>query len=136
MIARMISRAVIVAAVCAGSAAAQSTVLTSDFNGDWTAGDPSQCVLFRDDPNFAFRIQDGLFQGLESSCDMNNPVGVLGMGALLFDMECVGEGENWDYRALFMQDGPDHLVFLTDGSSVTLQRCTSSDVPAAALPSK
>ena len=131
----MIARAGLAMALMSGAAIAQ-TVQPGDFNGDWTAGDPSACVLFRDSENFAMRIENGVMQGLESSCDMRDPVPVRGMGALLFDMSCGGEGETWTYRALFMQDGPDHLILVQDGLAQTLSRCLNTQPSGAGTPSK
>lgn len=125
-------------AALSGPAVAQS-LSARDFDGDWTMGDPAACALYTDSVNFAFRIENGTLQGLESSCEMQNPVAVRDMAALLFDMNCVGEGDTWTYRALLMRagvDDVDQLVFLQNGGPQILTRCTRVNSPAAAQATK
>lgn len=124
------------AGLATGAAQAQSTSEAARFEGDWTQQNPAACVLFRDDENFAFHIEAGVLQGLESSCDMQNPVAVRGMSAILFDMQCSGEGETWNSRALFMLNGQDQLIYVQDGSAQIMSRCTNVSAPPSFAPSK
>ncbi|WP_323035657.1 hypothetical protein [Pararhodobacter sp.] len=120
-------RSILILALLAGSANAQTALQASDFHGDWTDGDPSACVVGRGDvENFAFRIANGTLYSVESSCVMENPVAVRGMQAVLFDMNCHGEGDTWTDRALFMHDRLEgRLIFLSDGIARILTRCTN-----------
>lgn len=96
----------------------------SAFDGDWAAGDPMTCDMSGgDSENFALRIRGDQFYGLETECRMTNPVTVPGIGGVLHDMDCTGEGESWSYRAFFMIDRDGQLVMITDGSAVTYPRC-------------
>ncbi|MEZ5753049.1 MAG: hypothetical protein R3D60_14130 [Paracoccaceae bacterium] len=105
---------------------------TAPFQGDWTFGNPAACVLGRDDPNFAFRIEGDTLIGLESTCDLTNPTAIRDMNATLFDAQCVGEGEEWTYRLLLMIDIDGNLATIHHGSSLVYSRCTNS-APAGAL---
>jgi len=94
------------------------------FDGDWAAGDPMTCDMSgRDSANFALRIRGDLFRGLETECRMTNPITLPGLGAVVHDMDCVGEGDRWSYRALLMIDRDGRLVMISDGSALTYPRC-------------
>lgn len=96
----------------------------SAFDGDWAAGDPMLCDMSGgDSENFALRIRGNRFLGLETECRMTNPVTVPGIGGVLHDMECTGEGDSWSYRAFFMIDRDGQLVMISDGSALTYPRC-------------
>jgi len=127
----MIRRSIFAIALIAGNANAQTVLQAHEFDGDWTFGDPSACVIGHGDvANFAFRISNATLEGVESSCVMENPVAVRGMSAVLFDMNCQGEGETWTNRALFMHDFEGRLIYLSDGIARTLTRCTNSNAQA------
>ena len=119
----------------AGSAA---TAQTTAFDGDWAMGDPAACVVGTDNANLALRIQNGALNFYESACALTNPTAVRGMEATLFDLQCNGEGETWSYRALFMIDHQDALIFVQNGSVQILPRCAGSvhGSPPAAAPTK
>lgn len=100
------------------------------FDGDWATGDPMACDLSGNDAvNFALRIRGDAFFGLETQCRMTNPVTVRDLGAVLYDMDCAGEGESWSYRALFMIDRDGQLVRILDGSAVIHPRCEVAAPP-------
>ncbi len=107
-------------ALTAGTGFAQQSL----FDGDWATGDPAQCEVQADATNMAWRIQDGTIWGVESLCRMTNPVGVRDMNAMLYDLECTGEGQVWGGRALLMIDADGQLVFIRDGFASILPRCT------------
>lgn len=119
-----------------GAAVAQTSSEALQYSGDWTAGDASACMVFSDHANFAYRITDGVLLGLESGCEMLNPVAVRDMSAVLFDMQCTGEGDTWAYRALFLLNGPDELVYVRDQYTQILTRCTNTSAPAASVETK
>ena len=94
------------------------------FDGDWAAGDPMLCDMSGGDSvNFALRIRGDRFFGLETECRMNNPVTVPGIGGVLHEMACTGEGDSWSYRAFFMIDRDGQLVMISDGSAHIYPRC-------------
>lgn len=50
----------------------------------------------------ALAIQNDVFFGVESRCDLSSPVNVNGMNAVLYDAKCSGEGYEWSERVMFM----------------------------------
>ena len=107
-------------------ATAPALAQATPYDGLWTAGNPLACVEGRDSPDFAVRIEAGVFTGLESSCEMTHPVAVRDMGATLYDMVCVGEGAEWTYRALFATALTGALIQLADGEVIVRQRCRTA----------
>jgi len=100
------------------------------FDGDWALGDPMACDLSgHDTANFALRIRGDRFRGLESECRMTNPVTLPGVGAVIHEMECTGEGESWSYHALMMLDREGQLVMISDGSARIYPRCEGFSRP-------
>jgi len=94
------------------------------FDGDWAVGDPMTCSMSGSDPeNFALRIRGDQFRGLENQCTMTNPLTVPGIGAVIYEMECAGEGQRSSHRALFMMDRDGQLVMISEGSARTYPRC-------------
>jgi len=43
------------------------------------------------------------FNTCEERCDMKNPIAVRGMNATLFDVQCSGDSNSFDYRMLFVE---------------------------------
>ena len=43
------------------------------------------------------------FTTCEEWCEMKNPTAVRGMNATLFDVECRGDSDSYDYRMLFVE---------------------------------
>ena len=117
----------VLALVAALWPAAAATEGAARFEGDWTIGDPSACVVGEDSPNFAFRIRGVVFEGLETRCAMTNPVNIRGMEAVLFDMECEGEGDRWTHRSFMMIDQSGALVIINDGFLSVISRCESGN---------
>lgn len=111
------------AALIIGAGAVLAQAGPEQFDGDWTIGNPAACAVGEDSTNFAFRIGGGEFRGLESRCRMTNPVTVRDLGAMLFDMECEGEGDRWSYRNFMMLDREGALVMINDGFVSILSRC-------------
>ncbi len=70
----------------------------------------------------ALAIRDGRLEGVENSCEMTNPVSVRDMAAVLYDLECSGEGMTHRERALLMKS--DHGVYvIRDGYVADWARC-------------
>lgn len=99
------------------------------FDGDWTDGNPAACVIGSDSENVGTRIRDGVLYGIESACRMTNPVTVRDMAAVLYDMDCAGEGESWSYRLLLMRNDDGTLTLLGNGWTRVMQGCAA---PSAA----
>jgi hypothetical protein len=60
----------------------------------------------------------------ESVCRMTNPVAVRDMpGAVLFDMQCAGEGEAWTERAFLQPAEGGGLILVWQGRARVLPRC-------------
>lgn len=109
-------------------------VLAQDsmFDGDWATGDPMFCdISGADVPNYALRIRDDIYHGMETECRMTNPVAVRDLGATLYDMDCIGEGQRWNHRALFMIDRDGQLVLVSDGMAIVYPRCEGYAQPQA-----
>lgn len=67
----------------------------------------------------ALAIRDGALWGVESRCDLTDPVEVRDMpGARLFTAQCAGEGETYSYRVMLMQ-GPDGVLYVIQSGWVS-----------------
>lgn len=107
-----------------------ATAQDGQFDGDWAVGDPMACDLSgHDSANFAVRIRGDQFRGLESECRMTNPVTLPGLGAVIHEMDCTGEGDSWTYRALMMLDREGQLVMVSDGMALIYPRCVGYTRP-------
>ncbi|KCV82216.1 hypothetical protein ATO10_07497 [Actibacterium atlanticum] len=92
------------------------------FDGTYRQGPETDCTLLGQDGG-ALRIQDNLFEGVENTCQMENPVDVRDMDAVLFDMKCSGEGEPWQARALFMRAADAGLIMVWNGYAFKYDLC-------------
>lgn len=70
----------------------------------------------------ALAVQDGVYYGVESACQLTNPVAVNGMSAVLYDAECSGEGESYAKRLMLMRV-PEGLAVIQDGYVNLLRVC-------------
>lgn len=87
---------------------------------DGTYGDT--CVP--DGDNVPITIEGDRIFFYESQCRLTNPVMVRDMeGAVLFDMQCEGEGEVWTDRAFFQPGWDGALIFVSRGFARMLPRC-------------
>jgi len=107
-------------ALMADAAAAQ--VRVTDFNGNWTTGQPFDCVTARGEFH-AMSLRNGTWERNEGVCALTNPVAVRGMRALLFDAQCYGEGPGATYRTMLMLDRSGRLIEVVDGSVTVYNRC-------------
>jgi hypothetical protein len=70
----------------------------------------------------ALAVQDGVFYGVENTCELTNPTEVRGMDAVLYDAVCAGEGETDTYRMMLMRvEGG--LAVIRNGSANVMKRC-------------
>ncbi len=70
----------------------------------------------------ALAVRDDVFYGVESACQLTNPVAVNGMSAVLYDAECSGEGESYAKRMMLMRV-PEGLAVIEDGFVNMLRAC-------------
>lgn len=70
----------------------------------------------------ALAIEGDVFKGVESQCQLTNPVPVTGMDAILYDAECAGEGETYSYRMMLMRL-PEGVAVIEDGFVNPLKSC-------------
>ena len=112
-------RSLVLAVLLAGPAAAQS------FDGlyrpatEW--GATWDCRTVGADGG-AIAIGEGVLRGVETYCRLTAPVAVRGMSAVLYDMVCAGEGEEYTERAMLMTT-PEGVAIITDGFLSEYQRC-------------
>lgn len=104
--------------------AAQADV--ARFEGDWAAGDPAACVShsYGDTPNAHLTIRDGVLHGVESRCQLTNPVAVRDMSGVLFDSVCSDGGMEDSHRLLLMIDYDGRLITVRDSFAFIYPRCT------------
>ncbi|WP_416510469.1 hypothetical protein [Aliiroseovarius sp. YM-037] len=105
------------------------------FDGIFRQTAESDCTLIGQDGG-ALKIEDDVFFGVESQCNMANPTDVRDMDAVLYDMECSGEGTTWIARALFMHAADDGLIMVWNGFAFKYDRCTEGDVVDSAVDSE
>jgi len=74
----------------------------------------------------ALAVKDGKFFGIESACELTNPVNIRDMNAGLFDAVCTGEGESYTYRLMLMKK-PAGLIFAQDGFAFELVSCDAEE---------
>ncbi len=96
-----------------------SAVAEGRFDGMYRpAGDtysPQQCdIEWINSDGGPLVIKGGKLHGVESVCEMTNPVNVRDMDAVLFDMECWAEGSPFNYRAMLLRRGDTNLHVITD----------------------
>ncbi|MCP5073753.1 MAG: hypothetical protein GY947_10730 [Rhodobacteraceae bacterium] len=70
----------------------------------------------------ALAIKEGMFHGVENSCELTNPVKIRGMSATLYDAVCQGEGESYSYRLMLLKTEKG-VAFVKDGVVSSLVRC-------------
>lgn len=95
------------------------------FDGTY-AIDPAAraCVLGEGDvPGAAFRIENGRFFGVESECRLANPTNIRDMDAMLFDLQCTGEGTQWSDRIFLMKMDDGSLLRVVNGLAFTNPPC-------------
>lgn len=51
----------------------------------------------------AVGVMNGQLHGVESVCDLTNPTPVRDMNAVLYDLQCMGEGEPYTRRVMLMR---------------------------------
>lgn len=101
------------------------------FDGIYKQTANAECALVGVDGG-SIEIRDGIFYGVESECRMTRPVNVVNMDAILFTMQCSGEGTNWSERAMLMKPAgteegkPDGLIMVWNGYAFVYEGCEAS----------
>ena len=103
-------------------------VMAGPFDGLYQPSPTADCTVLGTDGG-ALKVESETFYGVESRCKMTNPVNVRDMDAILYDMQCSGEGETWTSRAMFMRSADDGLILAWNGFAFKYDRCPSN--PAA-----
>lgn len=105
------------------AAALPAMVAAEDFDGVYRQAANADCALVGVDGG-AVEIRDGIFHGVESECRMSRPVNVLDMDAMLYTMECSGEGDVWRERAFVMEKAEgDGIIMVWNGYAFVYDRC-------------
>lgn len=115
-------RALPICAALSGLGMLAAPALAGEFDGVYKQGPASDCALLGVDGG-ALMVRDGIFHGVEMQCRMENPVDVRDMDAVLYDMECSGEGSVWSARALFMKAADGGLIMVWNGYAFHYDRC-------------
>ncbi|MFN7002383.1 MAG: hypothetical protein ACK4NW_02995 [Roseinatronobacter sp.] len=117
-------RSILISAIVFAAGAAQAD--TTRYDGTY-AIDPlaRDCVVGQGDvPGAAFRIENGRFFGVESVCRLANPTNIRDMeAAMLFDLQCSGEGTEWSDRILLMKLDDGSLLRVVNGLAFTNPLC-------------
>ena len=98
---------------------------TSRFDGRYKLNpDVPGCVVGEGDvANAAFEIRNGRFISIETECRLTNPTNIRDMGAMLYDLTCSSEGEEWSDRILLMMKDDGSLLRVVDGMAFTNPPC-------------
>lgn len=100
--------------------------LAAPFDGVYKQTANSDCGLIGVDGG-SIEIKDGIFHGVEVQCRMNNPVNVIDMDAILYNMQCSGEGQVWTERAMLMNSAEaDKLIMIWNGYAFVYEACEPS----------
>ncbi len=70
----------------------------------------------------ALAVRDGVLYGVESACQLTDPVQVNGMSGVLYEAQCTREGETYSKRMMLM-NVPEGLAVIEDGFVNILRDC-------------
>lgn len=115
------------AAVVLWLAAATGAAAETPYDGLFKPAPTTDCTRVGGDGG-ALKIEDGTFFGAESQCRMTQPVNVRDMEAVLYDMVCTGEGEDWQQRAMFMTAADGGIIMVWNGFAFKYDRCPPEPV--------
>ncbi|MEO0391351.1 MAG: hypothetical protein AAF218_10495 [Pseudomonadota bacterium] len=71
----------------------------------------------------ALEIREGWFYGVESACELTNPVAVRDMGATLYDGVCSAEGTEYTERLMIMTAFDGAVIVVRKGFASRLLPC-------------
>ena len=101
----------------AGAATADPT----PFDGHYRQNVADLCVV--QDDTSTIQIEDHEFWAGGNSCKMSNPVNVLDMNAMLYDMSCTSDDDTWLARAFFSRAADGGLIIVWDGYAFRYDAC-------------
>ncbi|MBO6853033.1 MAG: hypothetical protein JJ872_04625 [Marivivens sp.] len=102
---------------------APAALLAGPFDGIFRQAANAECGLVGVDGG-ALEIRDNVFHGVESRCEMTRPVNVDRMDAILYTLECAGEGTTWSERVMMMNAADNDDIFMIwDGYAFRYSRC-------------
>lgn len=107
-----------VACVLAPAALAQEL----SFEGLWRANPTTDCA-YTGGEGTALKVEDGVLYGVGNQCTMTSPVDVRDMQAVLYDMDCEGEDDDFVERAMFMEAADGGLYLIWDGIAFKYDAC-------------
>ncbi|RVT87331.1 hypothetical protein DXV76_04410 [Rhodobacteraceae bacterium CCMM004] len=108
------------AGLCLAALAAPAAA--GPFDGLWRPSPTADCTRVGGDGG-ALKIEGDSFTGAESTCDLTLPVNVRDMNAVLYDMRCTGEGDEWTQRVLLMTAADGGLIMLLNGFAFKYDAC-------------
>lgn len=95
------------------------------FDGRYALDPAARACVFGegDVAGAGFRIENGRFFGVESECRLANPTNIRDMDAMLFDLQCTGEGMEWSDRIFLMKMDDGSLLRVVNGLAFTNPPC-------------
>ncbi|MCC5955744.1 MAG: hypothetical protein JJU07_06550 [Natronohydrobacter sp.] len=103
---------------------------TTRFDGTYAVVPEARlaCDLSRGTADIAtIRIENGQYFGVVATCRLANPTTIRGMDAMLFDLQCTGEGAEWGDRILLMKKDDGSLLRVVNGMSFVHPPCAVQD---------
>lgn len=91
------------------------------YRPDYPEYEGRDCVSVGSDGG-ALALRDDILYGVESQCQLTNPVAVNGMDAVLYDAQCAGEGMEYSYRLMILRL-PEGIALIQDGFVNPLKSC-------------
>lgn len=113
----------LVVAVCLASTAA-----AAEFEGIYKQAADSDCSLVGVDGG-ALQISGSTFHGVDSTCEMTEPVNVNEMKAVLYTMQCTGQRGDWSARAMLVHAADGGIIMVWDGYAFKYDACPNPDAP-------
>ncbi len=104
------------------------TAYAGPYDGVYKQTANAECALVGVDGG-SLKIEGGIFYGVEVECRMSNPVDINDMDATIYTMECTGEGQTWNERAIMMGDAADEGIYMIwDGYAFRYDRCKDGEL--------
>lgn len=112
--------------VVLGCVLAANIAAAEGFDGVYRQAANADCTLVGVDGG-AIEIRDGAFYGVGSTCQMNDPVNVVDMDAVLYRMQCAGEDTRWSERAMILHKAErDGIIMIWNGYAFVYDRCPAA----------
>ncbi|MCI5040798.1 MAG: hypothetical protein MRY81_14070 [Donghicola eburneus] len=103
-----------------------ATAVSAEFDGIYRQAADSDCSLVGVDGG-ALKIEEDVFYGVESTCNMTDPVPVNDMDAVLYRMRCSSEDGAWTARAMMVHGADGGLIMVWDGYAFKYDSCPDPD---------